>query len=158
MLTEPHTYARFLGSVAIDPPLQLRPVSGIRVQLGFPSPAEDFQDDEIDLNQFLVRNPPATFHYRAQGWSMILAGICDGDILLVDRSVAPVDGDVVVATWEGNEPVCKVLKVCPDHVEFHSRNPHCPNIVLPKDAEVEIFAVVGVVRQMHRKSGHVRAR
>ena len=156
MLTEPPTYARFLGGVAIDPPVATRPVSGIRARLGFPSPAEDFLDDEIDLNQFLIRNPPATFYYRAEGWSMIMAGICNGDILLVDRSVSPQDGDVVVASWDGSEPTCKVLKLCPDHIELHSRNLHCPNIVLEKDCEPEIFAVVGVVRQITRSSGRVR--
>jgi len=126
--------------------------------LGFPSPAEDFLDDEIDLNEFLVRNPPATFFYRAEGWSMLMAGICSGDILIVDRSVSPQDGDVVVASWDGLEPTCKVLKMCPDHVELHSRNPHCPNIVLEKDCEPDIFAVVGVVRQITRSAGRVRSR
>lgn len=88
---------------------------------------------------------------------MLHAGICDGDILIVDRSVQPLDGDIVVATWEGNQPACKVLKVCSDHLELQSRNPHCPNIVLGPEAEPEIFAVVGVVRQMRRSHGRVRA-
>lgn len=131
------------------------PLGGVRVALGFPSPAEDFQDDGIDLNELLVRNPPATFLYRAEGWSMLHAGICDGDILLVDRSVTPQDGDVVVATWEGNAPTCKVLHVCQDHLELHSRNPHVPHIVLPPETEAEVFAVVGVVRQMRRLHGRV---
>lgn len=158
MLTEPPTYARLLGTAPIDPPRVSVPLSGIRTQLGFPSPAEDFLDDEIDLNEFLVRNPPATFFYRAEGWSMLMAGICSGDILIVDRSVSPKDGDVVVASWDGLEPTCKVLKMCPDHVELHSRNPHCPNIVLENDCEPEIFAVVGVVRQIRRQKASVRAR
>lgn len=158
MLTEPPTYARLLGTAPIDPPRASIPLSGIRTQLGFPSPAEDFLDDEIDLNEFLVRNPPATFFYRAEGWSMLMAGICSGDILIVDRSVSPQDGDVVVASWDSLEPTCKVLKICPDHVELHSRNPRCPNIVLEKDCEPEIFAVVGVVRQLRRQRPSVRAR
>ncbi len=149
------TLARFLGPVRPAPRLHPLPVGGVRVALGFPSPAEDFQDDGIDLNQLLVRNPPATFLYRAEGWSMLHAGICDGDILLVDRSVAPQDGDVVIATWDGNAPTCKVLRVCMDHLELHSRNPHVPHIVLPPETEAEVFAVVGVVRQMQRKHGKV---
>jgi DNA polymerase V len=128
-----------------------------RASAGFPSPAEDFLDDGIDLNDALIRNPAATYLYRAEGWSMLHAGICDGDILIVDRSVQPLDGDIVVATWEGNQPACKVLKVMGDHLELHSRNPHCPNIVLGPEAEPEIFAVVGVVRQMRRSHGRVRA-
>ena len=157
MLTEPPTYARILGPVASYPKPMALPVGGARVSLGFPSPAEDFLDDGIDLNEALIRNPAATFLYRAEGYSMIHAGICDGDILVVDRSVTPLDGDVVVATWEGNQPTCKVLKLTSDHVELHSRNPHIPNIVLSPETEVEVFSVVGVVRQMRRSSGRVRA-
>jgi DNA polymerase V len=158
MLIEPPTYACLLGGAPLDPPRSLTPLSGIRTRLGFPSAAEDFLDDEIDLNQFLIRNPPATFFYRAEGWSMLWAGICSGDILCVDRSVTTCDGDIVVASWDGNEPTCKVLKICPDHIELHSRNPHCPNIVLEKDCEPDIFAVVAVVRQITRRSGRVRSR
>ncbi len=89
---------------------------------------------------------------------MLMAGVCDGDILAVDRSVTPEDGDLVIARWEGNQPTCKVLKVCSDHIELHSRNPHCPNIVLTPDTEVEVFAVVGVVRTIRRRNGRVRPR
>jgi DNA polymerase V len=113
-------------------------------------------DDDVDLHRLLVRNPAATYLYRAKGWSMMLAGICDGDILVVDRSVEPRHGDVVVASWDGQQPVCKVLHVAGDHVELHSRNPHCPNIVLAPDTDVEIFAVIGVARTL-RRGGHVRA-
>ncbi|WP_258077068.1 LexA family protein [Xanthomonas arboricola] len=93
-LPPPHTYARLLGPACLDPVPLCLPVSALRIQLGFPSPAEDFQDDELDLNRVLIRNPPATFLYRAEGWSMILAGVCDGDILVVDRSVRPIQGDM----------------------------------------------------------------
>lgn len=157
MIIEPDTLARLVGPARLDARPCALPLGAARASMGFPSPAEDFQDDTIDLNELLVRNPPATFLYRAEGWSMLHAGICDGDILIVDRSVAPKDGDVVIATWEGNQPVCKVLKVAGDHLELHSRNPHCPNVVLPPGTEAEVFAVVGVVRQMQRRHGRVRA-
>ncbi|MGV7196922.1 LexA family protein [Xanthomonas axonopodis] len=154
-LPPPHTYARRLGPACLDPlPLGL-PLSALRIRLGFPSPAEDFQDDEIDLNQVLIRNPPATFLYRAEGWSMLLAGVCDGDILVVDRSARPISGDMVLATWDGNQPVCKILQVASDHIELHSRSPHCAPIILAPGTEVEVFAVVGVVRQVTRT--HARA-
>ena len=107
--------------------------------------------DGIDLNELLVRNPPATFFYRAEGWSMMMAGICDGDILIVDRSVQSRDGDIVLATWDGNQPTCKVLKVCQDHIELHSRNPHCAHIVLTPETEAEVFAITGVVRSLRRR-------
>ncbi|MCW0399279.1 Protein UmuD [Xanthomonas sacchari] len=155
-LPPPHTYARLLGPACLDPPPLELPVSALRIQLGFPSPAEDFQDGELDLNQVLIRNPPATFLYRAEGWSMLLAGVCDGDILVVDRSVRPNSGDIVLAIWDGNQPVCKVLQVASDHIELHSRSPHCSPIILAPGTEVEVFAVVGVVRQVTR--AHARAR
>lgn len=150
------TIATPIGGALCDAPRHSAPVAGVWTRAGFPSPAEDFLDDEIDLHRLLVRNPAATYLYRAQGWSMMLAGICDGDILVVDRSIEPRHGDVVLATWDGQQPVCKVLHVAVDHIELHSRNPHCPNIVLPPDTAVEIFAVVGVARSL-RRSGHVRA-
>lgn len=157
MLIEPPTTARLLGAAAIDPVRLPLPTGTVRVSLGFPSPAEDFLDEGIDLNEALIRNPAATYLYRAEGWSMLMAGICDGDILVVDRSVTPVDGDLVLAIWEGNQPTCKILKVAGDHIELHSRNPHCPNIVLEPGAEVEVFAIVSVVRQVRRGQGRVRA-
>ncbi|SEL93886.1 DNA polymerase V [Pseudoxanthomonas sp. GM95] len=147
------TRARYLGPAAQDPAPLSRPISAVRIQLGFPSPAEDFQDDEIDLNRVLVRNPAATYMYKAEGWSMLHEGICDGDILLVDRSVTAHDGDIVVASWDGNQPACKVLRVAVDHIELHSRNPHFQPIVLSPGTEVEVFAVVGVARQMRRGGG-----
>lgn len=144
-----------LGPARLDPlPLPL-PMGAARAALGFPSPAEDFQDDTVDLNALLIRNAPATFLYRAEGWSMILVGIRDGDILVVDRSVEVKDGDIVLAVWDGNQPSCKVLCIKPDHIELHSRNPHCPNIVLPPECEVELFAVTGVARYPAR-SGALR--
>ena len=150
------TIAVPIGAALCDAPAHSAPIAGVLTRAGFPSPAEDFLDDEIDLHRLLVRNPAATYLYRAQGWSMMLAGICDGDLLVVDRSVQPQEGDVVLATWDGQQPVCKVLHIAADHIELHSRNPHCANIVLPPDTTVEIFVVVGVARSC-RRSGHVRA-
>lgn len=151
------TFADPLGPALIDPPAHAAPLAGASARLGFPSPAEDFLDDGIDLHRHLIRNPAATFLYRARGTSMLLAGIADGDILVVDRSVKPQHDDLVVATWDGNAPVCKILFVAADHIELHSRNPHHKNIVLPPETDAEIFVVVGVVRQVQRPR-HVRAR
>lgn len=151
------TLAHRLGAATIDPiPVPL-PIAAAAARAGFPSPAEDFQDDTIDLNDMLVRNPLATFLYRAEGWSMLHAGICDGDLLVVDRSVTPIDGDLVIAIWEGNQPACKILKVCADHLELHSRNPHYAPIVLAPGIEAEVFAVVSVARQVHRGRHRVRS-
>jgi DNA polymerase V len=159
MFTEPATLAHPVGPAAVDPIRRHLPLGATRVRLGFPSPSEDFLDDELDLNEWLVRNEAATFYYRAEGWSMLLAGICDGDLLIVDRSVAPIDGDLVLAIWDGNQPTCKVLKVFEHHLELHSANPDHPPIVLGPDIQVEVFAVTGIARQIVRgKRSRVRAR
>lgn len=137
----------------IEPPKQRIPLGLLRAVLGFPSPAEDFQDDCLDLNELLVRNPPSTFFYRAEGDSMTGAGIYSGDLLVVDRSLTPIDGDLVIAIWEGNTPVCKVLRIRADHIELESRNPSMSNLVLAAEVEVEMFCVTGVVRALRRRSG-----
>ena len=72
--------------------LQLAP----SIKAGFPSPADDYMHDSLDFNRDLIRNPEATFYGRVEGDSMIEAGICDGDIAVIDRSVEPHDGDIVV--------------------------------------------------------------
>jgi DNA polymerase V len=152
-LTRFDVQAELLGGAAMDPSALYLPINLAPAVLGFPSPAEDFEDDAIDLNRHLVRNPAATYFYRTHGWSMVQAGICSGDMLVVDRSVTPKDGDIVVAIWDGNAPACKVLRLRADHMELHSCNPQVPPIVLGAEVQAEVFAVVGVVRQMHRDQG-----
>jgi len=137
----------FLGPARIDPRRLRLPVIGARARLGFPSPADDFLEDALDLNELLVRNPAATFFYRAHGDSMIGAGICSGDVLIVDRSVSVQNGDKVLASWGGEAPVCKILQGLPERILLYSANPDFPVLIPPPDAEVELFAVVGVVRQ-----------
>ena len=154
----PTTFAVALGPADVDPDLCTIPLAAAHVRLGFPSPADDFQEDPINLHQLLVRRPAATFLYRADGWSMSGAGINDGDILVVDKSVRPLSGDLVIACWDGNQPTCKVLQEFPDHIELYSANPDHPPIILPPGTEVEVFAVVGIARQIHRRPLHVRSR
>lgn len=144
------TLAIPLGPPLIDAPAHALPVGGLPTMAGFPSPAEDFLDGEIDLHRLLVQHPAATFLYRARGWSMILAGICDNDILVVDRSLTPRSGNIVVASWDNQQPVCKVLHLAEDHVELHSQNPHYPNIVLLPETSVELFVVGSVARVLPR--------
>jgi len=149
----PETTAIPLCRAALEPGTIFLTVGAAPAQLGFPSPAEDFEEDGLDLNQILVRNPLATYIYRASGWSMSGAGILDGDLLVVDRSVTPRSGDVVLATWDGNQPACKILQLAENHLELHSANPDIAPIVLEQDTEVEGFAVVGVARAMKRRPG-----
>ena len=71
------------------------------IKAGFPSPADDYLHDSLDFNRDMIKNPEATFYGRVSGDSMIDAGICDGDIAVIDRSLQPVDGDVIVAFVNG---------------------------------------------------------
>ena len=77
------------------------PLAGERVAAGFPSPAEDYVDVGIDLNEQLIRHPTSTFFLHVSGHSMTDAGIHDGDLLVVDRSLDPRPGQVVVAVLDG---------------------------------------------------------
>lgn len=154
-----HTTAQYLGAVNDNPPLLLLPVIGARARLGFPSPADDFLEDSLDLNQLLIRNPASTFLYRAEGDSMLGVGIRSGDILVVDRSVSVRNGDKVLACWGGDAPVCKILRGLPEKILLYSANPDFPVLEPGTDAEVELFAIVGCVRvEIRERPRRVRAR
>ena len=153
---EEHTFVHRIGRAAAEPVPLLRPMGGVLVEAGFPSAAEDFMDGEIDLHEWLVTNQPATYYYRAAGWSMIYDGICDGDTLIVDNSVTVRDGDLVVAQWDGQAPVCKRIKMGNDRMELHSRNPRFEPIIVPAESQFLAFAVVGVCRKIIRGARRVR--
>ncbi len=84
------------------------PVYSARVSAGFPSPADDYIEDWLDLNEHLIKHPSATFFARASGSSMVNAGILDKALLIVDRSLTPQHEDIVIATVNG-ELTCKIL-------------------------------------------------
>ena len=84
-------------------------VSG-SVVAGFPSPAEQYLEPPLDLNELLVKRPAATYFVRVEGDSMSGAGISDGDLLVVDRSLRPADGDVIIANVDGDFTV-KTLRL-----------------------------------------------
>ena len=77
------------------------PLYSCAVQAGFPSPADDYMEGKLDLNKHLVKHPTATFFVKATGESMIKAGIYPGDILVVDRSLNPAHGKIVIAALDG---------------------------------------------------------
>ena len=84
-------------------------VSG-SVVAGFPSPAEQYQETPLDLNELLVKRPAATYFVRVEGDSMVGAGIRNGDLLVVDRSLRPADGDIIIASVDGDFTV-KTLRL-----------------------------------------------
>lgn len=92
----------------INHPLRL-PLFGSKVPAGFPSPADDHLETELDLNEYLIEHPAATFFVRAKGDSMQEAGIFDGSILIVDRSLAPKNNDVVIAAVAGELTVKRLV-------------------------------------------------
>lgn len=82
----------------------------VPVAAGFPSPAEDYIEEQLDLNQYLIRHPAATFFVRACGDSMHGAGIYSGDLLIVDRAIEPVNGSVVIAVVNGELTVKRLSR------------------------------------------------
>jgi DNA polymerase V len=119
---------------------------------GFPSPADDHLDDPIDLTSLLIQNPPATFLWRVDGSSMRDAGIFDGDLLVVDRSLDPRDGDVVVATVDG-ERTLKRLSVRDGRPHLSLENSDMPAYELSEVTEVEVWGVIVCNIHFHRQGG-----
>lgn len=94
--------AEWVTAAQLDPSgLMIPLLESPRASAGFPSPAADYVEDDLDLNKLLVRNAPATFFVRCRGCSLVDAGIHDGDILVVDRSVPATGGKIVVAVLDG---------------------------------------------------------
>lgn len=90
--------------------LLLLPLFQSVVPAGFPSPADDYLDKKLDLNEYLVKHPAATFFVRVSGDSMIEAGIHNGDILIVDRSLPALDGRIIIAILDGELTVKRLRK------------------------------------------------
>ena len=120
-------------------PLYLAPV-----EAGFPSPAEDYLDRRLDLHQHLVRNEAATFFLRAHGESMLGAGIHDGDLLIVDRSIEPAHRKVVIAAVDG-ELTVKRLLYREGRVFLAPENPQFEPIDITESEFVHIWGVVTYV-------------
>jgi DNA polymerase V len=111
------------------------------VPAGFPSPADDFIEEEIDLQRLLIANRPATFMVRVSGDSMVGARLFDGDLAVVDRSLAPCAGDIVVVDVDG-ERSFKVWSAQGRRVSLAFANPRYPEFQLAPDALVEVWGVV----------------
>ena len=114
------------------------------IKAGFPSPADDYTHDSIDFNRDLIRNPDATFYGRVDGDSMIDAGICDGDIAVIDRSVEAQDGDVVVA-FVNNEFTIKYLDLShkeEGYIELRPANSDFQPIRIDDGDRFEVWGVV----------------
>ena len=112
-----------------------------RVQAGFPSPAQGEYADSIDLNRALITNPAATFCARVIGNSMVDAGINEGDLLIIDRSLTPHDGSIAVCFLDGDFTV-KRLSVRDDGVFLTPANADFPEMRVPEESSFQIWGVV----------------
>lgn len=125
------------------------------VVAGFPSPAEQYLEPPLDLNELLVKRPAATFFVRVAGDSMLGAGIQDGDLLVVDRSLTPADGDVVIAAVDGDYTV-KTFRRDAQGVRLEPANPAYPVITFEPGQELRLFGKVTAT--IHQFTHHVRTR
>ena len=117
------------------------PLHTERVAAGFPSPADDYLEDKIDLNQYLVKHPASTFLVRASGNSMLNAGIFPNDILVVDKSVKAESGNVVIAIIDGELTVKRYIKKR-SSVILQPENEDYEPIELNGKSEAQIWGVV----------------
>jgi DNA polymerase V len=117
------------------------PLVAARISAGFPSGMEDFIERKLDLNEFLVQHEAATYFIRVQGDSMTGAGIQDGDILIVDRSVEPANGSIVIAVVNG-ELTVKRLRRRAGRVFLNPENPKYAPIEILAETAFEIWGVV----------------
>ncbi len=136
------TTAIALNPASNAPVALLRPLLSVRATCGFPSPAEDFQGEELDLNKLCIRNAPATFFAEVdQSSSMVEFGIFPGDTLVIDRSIKPRHGHTILVLWEGGLMVKKL-----DHrgrrIRLLSGSPDHPPIDIPDEGELEVWGVV----------------
>ncbi len=134
----------FVAMADLHPTPLFLPLLPVRATCGFPSPAEDFYgaQDPLDINQRVVSNPAATFYVEADtGTSMVEFGIFPGDTLVVDRSLTPKSGDIVMVNWEGGFTIKQVRRRA-GRYELHSGNAGRAPIVVPEEVELEIWGVV----------------
>ena len=112
-----------------------------RVAAGFPSPADDYVEKKLDLNEHLVKSPAATFFVRVSGESMTKAGIFHGDLLIVDRSLEVKEGSIIVAILNGEFTVKRFMKR-DGHMFLAAENDAYQPIEIHSDMDFEVWGVV----------------
>jgi len=117
------------------------PLLNDSVSAGFPSPADDYTEENIDLNEHLISNPFSTFFLRVKGESMINAGIKDKDLIIVDKSLIAKPGDIVIAMIDG-EFTIKRLSIKNDELYLKAENHNYPDFSFKNHIDVQIWGVV----------------
>lgn len=130
-----------LRQASISAPVCRLPLLLNRVPAGFPSPADEYAETALDLNTYLIRNKTATFFFRVIGDSMTGANIHDGDLLVVDRSIEPKHGHIVLAVIN-NEYTVKRLYSLNGVIELHAENPAYAPIRFQEHDELQVWGVV----------------
>ena len=117
------------------------PLISFSVSAGFPSPADDYTEENIDLNEYLIQNPFSTFFIRVKGDSMINSGIQDQDLIIVDKSLIAKPGNIVIAMIDGRFTV-KTLEKRNDELYLKAENNNYPNFNLKNYNNIQIWGVV----------------
>ena len=117
------------------------PLLNDSVSAGFPSPADDYTEENIDLNEHLISNPFSTFFLRIKGDSMINAGIKDKDLIIVDKSLTAKPGDIIIAMIDG-EFTIKRLSIKNNELYLKAENYNYPNFRFKNHIDVQIWGVV----------------
>ncbi len=118
-----------------------QPIFTAKVPAGFPSPAADYEENKLDLNKHLIKNPAATFFVRVTGDSMLKAGIHDSDLLVVDRSIEPRDKNVVIAVING-ELTVKRIRIKKNKLTLEAENDNYQSQEINEEMEFEVWGVV----------------
>jgi len=117
------------------------PLLNDSVSAGFPSPADDYTEENIDLNEHLISNPFSTFFLRVKGDSMINAGIKDKDLIIVDKSLTAKPGDLIIAMIEG-EFTIKRLSIKNNELYLKAENHNYPDFRFKNHIDIQIWGVV----------------
>ena len=125
-----------------DSSLETVPYILSRISAGFPSPADDYIENNLSISELLIKNQLSTFLMKASGESMIEAGINDGDVLVVDRSLEARSRDIVIAIFEGNLTVKRLIIKVDGSAILKAENSLYKNILISEYTELEIWGVV----------------
>lgn len=117
----------------------------ISASAGFPSPAENYVEEKLNLNSYLIKNKESSFFVRVSGDSMINVGIFDNDILIVDRSLDPKRQSIVIVSIDGELVIKKLIKDQSKNYYLKSENSNYPNIKLNSNRDTVIWGVVTYV-------------
>jgi len=120
------------------------PVANTGISAGFPSPAEEYEEVRLDLNKALIKHPAATFYARVKGTSMTDAGILDGDLLVIDKSLDPKSGDIAVCFLD-NEFTVKRIEQLDDALYLMPANEKYQPIKISEESDFRVWGIVTFV-------------